>query len=535
MCMTRKLFILFFVVLATTASADEARQLYLCGNAPFGMGGDSDGWRSEVRAMNLAADGVYTYEVTSEAEKWFSVTDNGDLWADANHRWGFGGTIPSAGTIQLVKGTDQTIHLPAGHYFFSIDSKTMKMTIGQITFYVENDNPTAWTQLALYGYKSGVADTDLYGGWPGTTLYDGSALTNDAKVTVTKEGNLYTVTLKNPTEGVNYILSNNNGKQTDLSGFAHGKTFTLPAYTSFRLINEAEWSDVYIHAYTGETPLYGTWPGAKLVNSNTPVSNDREKGIRVRKIGKTDAEKDVYEVAIPDNSTGFQNFIINNYADSQTGSASGYLHGKTYKTIADSNEDPATEAPTITKQTFTIGANNYATAVTLFDIDFDGQTFAAYKASKQGENIRLTKVSSATAGTPLILKGDAGEYHLETGTASEVTENILQAATSYIVGVGGSSETHYVLGISGENAGFGKLAAGAILDQGKAYIPSSALSGSLSAPRYSITFGDGQTTGINTVLGSEGAVNDYYNLAGQRVAKPTKGLYIVNGKKYAVK
>ena len=27
----------------------------------------------------------------------------------------------------------------------------------------------------------------------------------------------------------------------------------------------------------------------------------------------------------------------------------------------------------------------------------------------------------------------------------------------------------------------------------------------------------------------------FYNLAGQRIAQPTKGLYIVNGKKYIVK
>ena len=33
----------------------------------------------------------------------------------------------------------------------------------------------------------------------------------------------------------------------------------------------------------------------------------------------------------------------------------------------------------------------------------------------------------------------------------------------------------------------------------------------------------GQTDGI------------YYNLAGQRVAQPTKGLYIVNGKKVVIK
>ena len=43
------------------------------------------------------------------------------------------------------------------------------------------------------------------------------------------------------------------------------------------------------------------------------------------------------------------------------------------------------------------------------------------------------------------------------------------------------------------------------------------------------------TTGIRTVQGSGLKVNGYYNLAGQRVAQPTKGLYIVNGKTVVIK
>ena len=46
---------------------------------------------------------------------------------------------------------------------------------------------------------------------------------------------------------------------------------------------------------------------------------------------------------------------------------------------------------------------------------------------------------------------------------------------------------------------------------------------------------EGGTTGINAVNGEGFMVNGYYNLNGQRVAKPTKGLYIVNGKKVVIK
>lgn len=52
--------------------------------------------------------------------------------------------------------------------------------------------------------------------------------------------------------------------------------------------------------------------------------------------------------------------------------------------------------------------------------------------------------------------------------------------------------------------------------------------------RINLNFGD-EATGINMVNGSGLKVNGYYNLQGQRVENPKKGLYIVNGKKVMVK
>ena len=51
-------------------------------------------------------------------------------------------------------------------------------------------------------------------------------------------------------------------------------------------------------------------------------------------------------------------------------------------------------------------------------------------------------------------------------------------------------------------------------------------------------FGDDDTTGIEAVdINTESAnvAREYYNLNGQRVANPSKGLYIVNGKKVIIK
>ena len=56
--------------------------------------------------------------------------------------------------------------------------------------------------------------------------------------------------------------------------------------------------------------------------------------------------------------------------------------------------------------------------------------------------------------------------------------------------------------------------------------------------RLAVVFGNGETTKIGTI-NANGEINVedgvYYNLAGQRVQNPTKGIYIINGKKVVLK
>ena len=56
----------------------------------------------------------------------------------------------------------------------------------------------------------------------------------------------------------------------------------------------------------------------------------------------------------------------------------------------------------------------------------------------------------------------------------------------------------------------------------------------ISAPFLSFE-GDGETTGIANVNVNANANSSWYDLSGRRVANPTKGLYIVNGKKVIIK
>ena len=59
-----------------------------------------------------------------------------------------------------------------------------------------------------------------------------------------------------------------------------------------------------------------------------------------------------------------------------------------------------------------------------------------------------------------------------------------------------------------------------------------------ATPARQLTFSvdsDSETTGISEIENSKSKIENYYNLNGQRVEQPRKGLYIVNGKKIVIK
>lgn len=152
----------------------------------------------------------------------------------------------------------------------------------------------------------------------------------------------------------------------------------------------------------------------------------------------------------------------------------------------------------------------------------------AYKVSTvAGGKATAEEVTEAvSAGTGLILVATAaGSYDIPvaaSGTDISAT-NLLKAAVA-----AKTVADNEAYGLS--EGKFYLLEAGTI-PAGKAYLQASDIT---TAPELSIVFG-GEATGIDTVKGEGFTVNGYYNLNGQRVAQPTKGLYIVNGHKVVIK
>lgn len=185
-----------------------------------------------------------------------------------------------------------------------------------------------------------------------------------------------------------------------------------------------------------------------------------------------------------------------------------------------------------TSATATVGSTGWATFVTPAALDFTGiSDLKAYIVTGHtGTAIDVTQMTGTVpANTPLLLEGVTTEVPVVASSSTDVSANLLKAGGASVSPEDG--KTKYALSVDGSTAVFKKIVAATAIPAGKAYLE---FNETISAPSLSFDFGNG-TTGIDSVKDSEKVNGEYFNLAGQRVAQPTKGLYIVNGKKYMVK
>ena len=159
----------------------------------------------------------------------------------------------------------------------------------------------------------------------------------------------------------------------------------------------------------------------------------------------------------------------------------------------------------------------------------------AYKvATAAGSSARLEEVTVAVAaGTGLIFKGTKdATYNIPVAeSASTLSGNLLVGVTD-AAGYTTTSDTD-AYALSKSDGMLHPVAANVTIPTGKAYLPASYFAS--NARSISLVFDD-ETTGIGaTLMNSERVNNEVYNLNGQRVAQPSKGLYIVNGRKVVIK
>lgn len=176
----------------------------------------------------------------------------------------------------------------------------------------------------------------------------------------------------------------------------------------------------------------------------------------------------------------------------------------------------------------------------------EGVTAQTLKLDASGDGTALVASREYKAGDVLpaceavIIYGEAGDYSFEyttdEGTYGAVdAENLLKGSDTAVKDEE-AGYSYYILGFENGVAGFYRQKG----TEAK-YVNSAAHKAYLKVPNANggvksfYVFGGDTTTGVTAIETSNRSNNVVYNLAGQRVVAPTKGLYIVNGKKVFIK
>ncbi len=177
-----------------------------------------------------------------------------------------------------------------------------------------------------------------------------------------------------------------------------------------------------------------------------------------------------------------------------------------------------------------------------------------YTVSVSGNTATLTKIADGNikAGQGVVLKSSASTTitltYNTTATTGDFTTNVLKGvdAATIISTSAYKDKVIYTLANGSSGLGFYKYYDNVsaekhpsedatrntrTLGANKAFL---VLESAAAARGFTFVLDDGETTGISDVR-SNMSDGEYYDLQGRRVAQPTKGLYIVNGKKVAIK
>jgi len=238
--------------------------------------------------------------------------------------------------------------------------------------------------------------------------------------------------------------------------------------------------------------------------------------------------------------TGGQQFISNdaNYS-------SGKWEGVAKSLTLTYNSSSSVNVKTITvgytnKVNATVTTAGWATYIPTDDAQFaSGDAYVVTEANVTAGTVTVAEVASVPANTPVLLKGAGTKtVTLLTDAPAAPATNLLSICNGLAPATG---NYYWVLSDNDGTAQFmqwlntagttdysilnGRVVM--ILDKDASQAPSAA---------RALRFVFDETTGISATVKDNGEKNHVvYNLNGQRVVKPTKGLYIVGGKKVLVK
>ncbi len=151
----------------------------------------------------------------------------------------------------------------------------------------------------------------------------------------------------------------------------------------------------------------------------------------------------------------------------------------------------------------------------------------------------LTRIYDVPAGTGIMLIGNPGEYKIPHTVSETYYSNMFVGVleTTTVPETSGDYVNYY-LSAGTQGVGFYRVSSSVSLKANRAYLPARKALPNHASTRGFIGFeiSDGTTALDPAPAATPATVPDiYYNLQGQRVDTPTKGLYIKNGKKVIVR
>ena len=371
-----------------------------------------------------------------------------------------------------------------------------------------------------YMYREGYIFSNTWEDQDGNKYQKGNEITLTKDITLTPVWTATTQTLYNSTSET--IVTWNLSKSTILfNGWQNAPQvgyYTKPLTVNGELIAVP----MIVDATSGKVDNSSRTDDLAQVNGGTKFTIPAIKGMKVVLTASSNITNTTVAGNTPSEGSGTKTATYN--YNGEDGTAEIVINdGSYYSTIV-------VTYPAVTK-TIT-PAYPKTTYVTPTILDFTGvEGLKAYVATEtNSKGVKISEVTAPVpAGTPLLLIGTANTEYTVPAAASATAP-----AANLLVAGDGTTEFDgttydYILGGDGQ---FHQIASGKVATN-KAYLH---LESAPSTRSLVITFDD-TTDGIDASMMDKGdmIMNKVFDLQGRRVVNPTKGLYIVGGKKMMVK
>ena len=189
----------------------------------------------------------------------------------------------------------------------------------------------------------------------------------------------------------------------------------------------------------------------------------------------------------------------------------------------------------------TITAAKYATCCSDEGLDFSTTGVTVYKAKVSDGVVRLTEIEGGVVppGVGVLLYKDVDVAELVNvpvkKTSNTIEDNeLVGLVAKTAVPWTSDGKYNYILQKDGEGQAKFFKATGANLIGNRAYLHT-AYEAAATAHALEIDVNNNQATAIKQIERSDAIVGNCYNLNGQRIARPQKGINVVNGHKVVVR